>query len=41
MLLHTADEKIVFLVDASSSSSSAFEMIFAATNDSDKAKAGW
>jgi hypothetical protein len=34
------DEKIVFLVDESSSPSAAFEMIFAITNDSDKAKAG-
>lgn len=34
------DEKIVFLVDESSSPSAAFEMIFATTNDSDKAKAG-
>lgn len=34
------DEKIVFLVGASSSPSAAFEMIFATTNDSNKAKAG-
>jgi len=34
------DEKIVFLVDESSSPSAAFEMVFATTNDSDKAKAG-
>lgn len=34
------DEKIIFLVDESSSPSAAFEMIFATTNDSDKAKAG-
>lgn len=34
------DEKIVSLVDESSSPSAAFEMIFATTNDSDKAKAG-
>lgn len=34
------DEKIVFLVGASSSPSAAFDMIFAATNNSTKAKAG-
>ena len=34
------DEKIVFLVEESSSPSAAFDMIFAATNDSTKAKAG-
>lgn len=34
------DEKIVFLVDSSSSPSAAFEMIFEATENSDKAKAG-
>jgi len=34
------DEKIVFLVGASSSPSAAFDMVFATTNDSDKAKAG-
>ena len=34
------DEKIVFLVDNSSSPSAAFEMIFAETHNSDKAKAG-
>lgn len=34
------DEEIVFLVAKSSSPSAAFEMIFAATNDSNKAKAG-
>ena len=34
------DDKIVFLVDESSSPSAAFSMIFAVTNNSDKAKAG-
>lgn len=34
------DGKIVFLVEKSSSPSAAFEMIFATTNDSNKAKAG-
>lgn len=34
------DEEIVFLVAKSSSPSAAFEMIFSATNDSSKAKAG-
>lgn len=34
------DERIVFLVDNSSSPSAAFEMIFAETRNSDKAKAG-
>lgn len=34
------DEKIVFLVDESGSPSAAFDMIFAVTNNSDKAKAG-
>jgi len=35
-----SDEKIVSLVDESSSPSAAFEMIFAVTNNSDKSKAG-
>lgn len=34
------DERIVLLVEASSSPSAAFDMIFAATNNTNKAKAG-
>jgi hypothetical protein len=34
------DDQVIFLVEASSSPSSAFDMVFAETNDTDKAKAG-